>query len=151
MSLEPDVAIDMQQRTNTAVMQARELKRPMKDILSEMGITNPEGAMDVWAREQIWLTELQGVLQAIQMETSGQLQQMAMQMAQQIVEGQQKQAEAMAKQQGQPQAGSPAGLAPGMGQGFDPNQGGTPFSQAMPGATREMQSGMTRTGEGVLV
>ena len=151
VNLEPDVAIDQQQRTNTAVMQARELQRPMKQILAEMGETNPEGAMDEWKREQIGMAEFQGVLQAIQLETSGRLQQMAQQMAQQMLQGMQEQ---MAAQQGGPggqaMAGSPAGLAPGMGQGFDPAQGGAPFAQASPGATRELQSGLTRTGEETL-
>ena len=145
VTLEADVAIDQQQRTNTAVMQARELKRPMVDILAEMGETDPEGALERWAREQIMMAELQGVLQGIQMQASGELQQMAQQMAQQILQQMQEQAQAQGEAQGQ--AGSPAGLAPGLGQGFDPSQGGAPFSEAMPGATREMQSGMTRTGE----
>lgn len=143
VTLEPDYAIDQQQRTNTAVMQARELKRPTEDILKEMGETDPQGAMKRWSQEQIYMAELQGQLQLIQAESSGQIQQMAMQMAQQMVQEQQ-----AAQPQGQ--TGSPAGLAPGMGQGFDPNMGGAPFAQAMPGATREMQSGMTRTGEEVL-
>ena len=145
VTLEADVAIDQQQRTNTAVMQARELKRPMVDILAEMGETDPEGALERWAREQIMMAELQGVLQGIQMQASGELQQMAQQMAQQMLQQMQEQAQAQGEAQGQ--AGSPAGLAPGLGQGFDPSQGGAPFSEAMPGATREMQSGMTRTGE----
>ncbi len=143
--LEPDVAIDQQQRTNTAVMQARELKRPMEDILKEMGETDPQGAMKRWSKEQIFMAELQGVLQAIQMETSGQLQQMAQQMAMQMHEQMMQQQQAQ-----QEQAGSPAGLAPGTGTGFDPSMGGAPYSQANPGATREMQSGMTRMGEEVM-
>jgi hypothetical protein len=90
------------------------------------------------------MAELQGQLQLIQAESSGQIQQMATEMAQQMHEQ-------MMQQQGQQQqAGSPAGLAPGMGQGFDPNMGGAPFAQANPGATREMQSGTTRTGEQVM-
>jgi hypothetical protein len=143
VTLEPDYAIDQQQRTNTAVMQTRELKRPTEDILKEMGETDPQGAMKRWAQEQIFMAELQGTLQLINAETSGQIQQMAAQMAQQMVQEQQ-------QAQEQAQGESPAGLAPGMGQGFDPNMGGAPFAQANPGATREMQSGMTRTGEQVL-
>ena len=143
VSLEPDVAIDQQQRTNTAVMQARELNRPMRDILAEMGVTDPETAMGDWSREQLYKAELQGILQMIQMETSGQIQQMAQQLAQQMMQQQQEQQ--MAMQQG---PGGSAG-APSGGLGFDPNQGGAPPAQANPGATREMQSGMTRTGEEV--
>ena len=45
----------------------------------------------------------------------------------------------------------PEGGIPGVGgPGFDPNQGGIPPAMANPKATREMQTGQTRTGEEVL-
>jgi len=148
VELQPDVAIDQQQRTNTAVMQARELRRPMEDILQEMGETDPQGATQRWMKEQLVLAEFQGMLQGIQAEASGAIQQAAMQMAQEMLGQMQQQQQQMGQMQEQmPMAPTEAGLAPGLGMGFNPNEGGQPFSQAMPGATREMQSGLSRTGE----
>ena len=153
VELTPDVPLDRQARMNTAVIAARELKMPTADILHMLGETNPEQKIQDWMREQMTFAYLGGVLQSIQAQASGQLQQMAAQMAQQMVQQQQEQMQQMqdqAGQMGQGQEGLPPGGIEGAdGMGFDPNQGGLPAQMANPGATMEQQTGFSRGGEGL--
>lgn len=134
VELTPDVPLDRQEKINTAIMAHRELPIPFEELASELGITNPEGAVEQWMRERIDLAEFQGLVAKIQADASGEIQQMAMQIAQGMMQQQQQQ-----QQQQQ-------GPAPGA-QGFNPAQGGQPAAEAAPGTTREARTGRTKLGE----
>lgn len=135
VELTPDVPLDRQEKINTAVQAFQVLPIPFEELASELGITNPEGAMEQWMREKIDMAEFQGLLAKIQADASGEIQQMAAQMAQGMMEQAQ-------QEQGQQQAGP----APGA-QGMNPAQGGQPAAEAAPGATREARTGRTKLGE----
>jgi len=160
--LQPDVPIDRLQKINGAVMMSRELKISTEKVLEYLDEPDPTGAMRMYELEQMRYAALQGRLQRIQAEVSGQLEQQAMQMAQQIVA---QQMQAMQQQQAQsqtqaPQFGPPTGMeqapnappeALGMeavgGAGFNPNEGGLPPALMQPGATRETMMGRSRNGQ----
>jgi len=151
ISLKTDVPIDRQQRVNSAVMMSDKLKYPPEKILEELGDPDPEGSVEMWYQSQYDTAYLQGQLQRIAAEASGQLQQMAAQMAQKMLQQQQVQAQQQAEQQGQGSQPNPMN-GPGMpgvgGQGFATNMGGQPPAQANPPANvREQQMGETRLGE----
>ena len=162
VNLVPDVPTDRVQKTNAAIMQARDLKRPAVAILEELGVADPEREMEEYWREQLFAAAIRGKLQMIEAQASGQLQQMAEQMAQQMMQ-QQQQAQ---QPQGGPQgfeglppdlAGALGGVPPDMlggqgmpgigGPGFAPPMGGMPPSTANPpGGVREQQTGMAGAG-----
>lgn len=160
--LTADVPIDRQQQVAVAVQMRQMLGMSDRTIYTWMGVADPEKEMADSAKDMWRKAMVQGYAQRIQMEDSGQLQQMAQQMAQQMME-QQMQAQQEQQQQGQdPNAmggyGQEANVAtgtPGLGpeaQGpmFDPSQGGIPAAQVNPvGATREGQTGMDAMGLGV--
>lgn len=155
VELTPDVPIDRLQRINGAVQMARDLPGvPMTYILEELGVPDPDKAKADWEKEQYANAYRQGRIQAIQMQASGQLQQMAEQIASQMMQAQQEQQQQQA-QQAQQQQGPPmspqdigqfgqmanaqgplAGMnsgAPG-GQGFNPAAGGLPPAMGGGGA-----------------
>ena len=174
VTLEADVPIDKQQRMATAIEASRNLKIPTRDILEMLGETNPERKITEWMQEQLDMSYFQGVLQQIQMEASGAIEQaiqegaqaLAQQMVEQMVQQQvQGGGNAGGAEGGLPQdimaqneaaaAQAPTPFASGGlegigGQGFNPAAGGLPAAMAAPGATREAQTGMTNTGEGAL-
>jgi len=154
VELTPDVPLDRMQKINSAVMMSRELKYPAAKILEELGETDPQKAMDNWAKEQFYLAEVAGRAQLIQAEYQAQAQsviaqaQMAVQMQAQA---------AMQQQTGQPMQqptpGQGMGMEglQGMGQGMNPEMMGTPPAQAGPALNvREQQMGQTRMGEEVI-
>jgi hypothetical protein len=158
VNLEADIPIDRQQRMATAVQASQQLKMPTRDILEMLGETDPERKIKEWTFEQMDMAYLGGVVQQIQFEASQQIEaaiKAAQEAAfQQVMEQAQ---QGMAQQQqggggGQPgPVPGPEGGIPGVGgPGFDPNQGGIPPATANPNATREGQTGQTRTGEEVL-
>jgi len=149
VELTPDVPLDRQQRVNTAIVMARELKWPTTKILEELGETNPEGAIKDWMMEQLTFAEHAGLMQLIQAETSGALQQAAMQMAQGMMQQQQEsmgQAGETGLPEQQPTPGSPPGIPGAEGMGFNPAAGGQPPMAMQPGATFEQMTGETRGG-----
>jgi len=161
VSLQEDVPIDKQQRMATAIQASRELKIPTRDILEMLGETDPDRKIKEWMQEQLTMSYLGGVVQQIQTDASGALQQAAVQMAQQIVQ----QAMQQGGQQGGPQAPmmqpgggggegptpfGPPGIEGIEGGSVNPAEGGAPPAGFAPGATREFQTGQTRTGEQVL-
>jgi hypothetical protein len=101
-------------------------------------------------REQFDLTYLNAQLQGIQMDASGQLQQMIQQAAMQLHEQMMKE-QPMSPQEsgamGAPLQTNPPGIPGVEGQGVNPAMGGTPPAQTMPMATREQQTGRTAAGE----
>ena len=147
VELTPYEPLDEQQRVNTAIMAARDLKLPAAVILEMMDVPDAQGKIRAWAKEQFFFAELQGQLQKIQMQTSGEIEQMAMEMAQGIV---QEQMQAMQQQGDQAAPGAPPGMPGVGGQGMNPAAGGQAPAGANPaGNVREQQTGTTRLGEGI--
>ena len=154
VELTPYEPLDEQQKINSAVMAARELKLPAEEIMGMMNITDPDKMLRKWAKEQISFAQLQGELKKIEMTASGEIQQMAQQMAQEMLQQQVQQA------QQQAQAQQPSGPSPGQrsrpplegmegvgGPGFNPAAGGRVPAEAFPaGNVRELQTGLTRGG-----
>ena len=154
VTLTPYEPLDEQQKVNTAVMAARELKLPAADVLEMMNVSDAQRKIQNWMKEQFTWAELQGQLQKIQMTASGELEQMAAQMAQQMIQEQQAAMQQQGQQGGgptaqqQPAPGAPPGIEGVGGQGFNPNAGGEPPALANPaGNVREQQTGTTRLGE----
>lgn len=157
VKLEPDVPTDRMAKAQTAINLNQALKYPTKDALEALGETDPEGMMQEWQREQIKDAVLGGYLQRLQMQISGQLEQIVQQAAGEIAMQQQQ-----ALQQQMQQGGAPAssmqqpGMAPGgmpgvEGQGFNPAMGGSPPTMASPIMnTFEGQTGTTRSGEEIM-
>src|SRR3990167_8298060 len=108
VTLEADVPIDKQQRMATAIEASRNLKIPTRDILEMLGETNPERKITEWMQEQLDMSYFQGVLQQIQMEASGAIEQAIQEGAQALA---QQMVEQMVQQQGQ--GGGNAGGAEG--------------------------------------
>ena len=148
VELTPYEPLDEQQRVNTAIMAARELKIPAANVLEMMDVPDAQDKIRNWAKEQFFFAELQGQLKKIEITTSGELEQMAAQMAQQMIQEQQQASGPTAQQQ--PAPGAPPGMEGVGGQGFDPNAGGQAPAGANPaGNVREQQTGTTRLGEGL--
>lgn len=153
VALTPDVPLDRMQKINSAVMMSRELKYPAHKILEELGETDPQGAIDEWAKEQFYMSEVAGRAKLIQAEYDLQIQQAQMAMQMQAQQQQmQMQMEAQAMQTGmaeqQPMPGGPMGMEGIEGQGFNPAMGGMPPAQAGPAMNvREQQTGRSAGGE----
>jgi hypothetical protein len=168
--LQEDVPTDRQQKINGASILKREGLYPDSKILEELGDTDPEGTMDELYREQILKALMQGKLQFLTMQASGEIQQLIQQAAQEMAQQQaQSQTEAPQFGEGTPQgleglppevAGMLGGQAqditggmgmPGVGgAGMAPPMGGQPPAMMNPaGNVREQQTGLTRTGEEV--
>jgi len=160
VNLKVDVPTDRLQRANTAIMLAKPIDQgglgysPIR-AMRYLGETDPEGAISENKLYQLDMADMRGRLKRIEMEASGEIEQMAAQMAQQMI------AQMMEQQQQQQQAGMPpGGGGPGMtempggppgiegveGQGFNPAMGGEPPATASPNATFEGQMGQTRGG-----
>lgn len=146
---EADVPIDRIQKINGAVMLSREIKGlPAEQILEELGVEDPQRAMRQWAKEQFRFAYLAGRTQAVQMESSGEIQRI-------VQEQMAMQAQRMAEQAGP--GGIPENVGGGMGVpgqealgglGNNPDMGGMPSAMANPeGATFEGATGMTRGGQ----
>lgn len=121
VELDPDEPTDKLQRANTATL-LMQLGYPKKYALEDMGVEDPEKAMDEYFEEQMDDHQLQMFLQGDMMDMQAQQQQ-------------QMEAQQIAQQQ------DLAGAIPG-GQGFNPAMGGEPPAAAFPGATREGGQGL---------
>ena len=155
VELTPYEPLDEQQKINSAIMAARELPLPPEDILGMLNVADPDKAVKKHAKWQIFQAQLAGELEKIKMTASGEIQQMAQQMAQEMLQQQMQQA-----QQQQQQGGGPSpqqrerqpiqGIEGVGGPGFDPAAGGQAPAGASPaGNVRELQTGLTRLGEGL--
>lgn len=151
-----DIPIDRLQKIQGA-LQLMQLGATQRYALEEIGVADPDKMIAEKVAEQFLQAKVAGTLQKIQMETSGQIQQMAQQLAQQM---QQQQADQQAQQQpaqdpnaqgpmGQmanPMMGAPTPGVPGA-QGQSPAQGGLPAAMFDPsGAGFEAQTGGARNG-----
>lgn len=158
VELTPDVPVDRLQQINGAVLLAQNLNLSPTYVLEFLGVTNPEGAMDDWARWQFWLAEVQGKIERVRAEAAGQYERDVMDAASALVEQQAQQmppemgmGEMPPEMMGQPPMPAPGGPMgmPGIGgPGFAPPMGGIPPALANPAANvREQQNGRDRTGE----
>ena len=175
VELVADVPSDRLSKTTAAIQQARELKRPAVDILEEMGVMDPEQAIQRYYAEQFTNAAISGKLQLINMENSGEIQRMVEQRAQEMHQQMMASFEQMQPPPGGPgsapptgpqgfegippeMAGALGGMPPNLmggqgipgveGQGFNPGVGGAPPAMASPAMnTRETQLGQTRGGE----
>jgi hypothetical protein len=150
VALQQDVPIDKQQRMQTAIAAATNLKIPTRDILEMLGETDPERKINEWMHEQMDNAYFQGVLQHITFQAQQAIeetQQVAAFEAQMQVQAQQ--AQEQLAQQGQPQ--QQGGVEQGVeGAAFDPSQGGQPAAQAIEGVGSQPQTtGVTQGGEDV--
>jgi hypothetical protein len=142
VELKVDVPIDRVQRITAAATLAQNADYPMERIIEFLGDTDPQGAMKLYYKEQIRKAYLTGVLQKVQAEGSGELEQMA-QMLEQAMQ-------ALEQVQQAPQGPTGNGRTPPMpggglegveGQGMNPAAGGLPPATVAPGVTRETQTG----------
>lgn len=150
VELKTDVPIDRLARINAAAQLAGSgVPYPFTKILESLGDTDPEGSMKQYKRERMEMADLTGVLKQIEMERSGEIQQMAQQIAQGIIAQMQQQQQSPQEQGPRGQEANPANLerpqggVQGIGgQGYNPAAGGIPASQGAPAAvTRETRQG----------
>ena len=121
-----------------------------------LGETDPEGAIKENKLYQLDMADMRGRLKRIEMEASGEIEQMAAQMAQQMITQMMQQQQQAAGPQGMPpEGGGPGqteipGRPPGIegveGQGYNTAEGGESPLTASPNATFEGQMGQTRGG-----
>ena len=138
--LKTDVPIDRLARINAASqLSGSDIPYSFKQILKDLGDTDPEGTYREYTREQYDKADMRGKAEFIYAKQSGAIQQMAQEMAQQMMEQQMQQ---MAQQQAQQQQGpgqnpenvlKTRGVDNVGGQGFNPAMGGTPPAEATEG------------------
>jgi hypothetical protein len=110
-----------------------------KQILKDLGDTDPEGTYRDWTKEQFDKADIRGRIQFIEARQSGEIEKMAQQMAQQIHEQMMKEQEEQAKQQEKDQNQNPENVLKTRGvdniggEGFNPAAGGTPPAMAAEG------------------
>jgi len=157
VELKTDVPIDRLARINAASqLSGSDIPYSFKQILKDLGDTDPEGTYREWIKEVYDKADVAGRAEFIQAQQSGKIQEMAQQMAQQMMEQQMKQMaeqqKAAEKQQGQnpENALKPRGVDNIEGQGFNPAQGGTPPAMAADGGVNRERSreaiGMSSVG-----
>lgn len=154
VSLDPDVPTDRLQRINAGrILQSMGVS--VKRSLEEAGITDPEQAIQEGYYDQMVANMMQ-----IQMQNQQRQAQLEFDLQAQAAMFEQQMAMQEAMQQGGPQGGPPQGGpgGPPMGPGgppqgtppeglaMSPNQGGLPFAQFAPEATREQLNGTDRSG-----
>lgn len=140
VELQQDVPIDRQQRVQTAIQISANLKLPTRDVLEQLGESNPDEKIKQWTFEQFDMAYLQGLLQKISFDSANTIEQIITQVTQQA----QQEIAAQMQQQGAEGAPAEGEGAPGLeGGGFAPGQGGLPGDQFEPGRTSPAQA----TGE----
>jgi hypothetical protein len=141
--LTADVPIDRQQRVMSALQMADKLPYSPQRILKFLGETDPEGALREYYEWQLERADWEGYVEAVRMESSGQLQQMIRDLVMQQLEeqAQQPQMQGQMGQMANP-AGPPQGV-PGLeGQMANPALGGAPPEGMMPGMSAPPPEGM---------
>lgn len=89
VELAPDVPIDRLQKITAAVTLATQLNYSPKRVMEFLGETDPQGALEEYILWQFYLAKMQGKIERIRVEESGELEAMAAEMAQQMLEDQQ--------------------------------------------------------------
>ena len=143
VELKTDVPIDRLARINAASQLAGSgIPYSFKQILKDLGDTDPEGTYREWAVERFDMADVDGRTEFIQAKQSGQIQQMAQQMAEQMVQQLMEQAaqqQEAAQQRPQGPGQNPENIfnargTPNIeGEGFNPAAGGTPPAMAAEG------------------
>ncbi len=137
IELQEDVPIDRQARVQTAIQISTNLKLPTRDVLEQLGETNPDEKIKEWTFEQFDMAYLQGVLQKIAFDSANTIQQIITQVQQQAQQEMAQLAQEQAAAAETEGGGEGTELAGG---GFDTNQGGLPGDQFAPGATSPAQA-----------
>ena len=157
--IKPKTPTDFQQQVLTAIQLHDKTPLPWSELLENLGFENTELLKQQRIMEDFDDAEVQAALKNIMMqeEAKGQMKIQQMQQAQQQAQ-QPPQPDPMAGGGGQPMTGLPkpgGGISEtafgGLGgmQGFNPAMGGTPPSTMQPQLTREMVSGMTKSGQSI--
>ncbi|MCK5430542.1 MAG: hypothetical protein KAI94_13770, partial [Anaerolineales bacterium] len=138
VELKPDVPLDRMQRANAAMLMVNAGIYSKERAMGDMGITDPDKVTEEMfferLTEAIWQNRIDQM--AMELAMQQQQQQQAMQQEQQAMQQQQ-----LPAQQTE-MVGAPGGI------GFDPNQGGSPPIEVVPGAaTFEGARGQSRAGE----
>lgn len=160
VELAPDVPIDRLQKITAAVTLATQLNYSPKRVMEFLGETDPQGALEDYVQWQFALARMQGKMQRITAEESGDIQRLAAEMAQQMIAEAQAEAGAGGSANGRgplPAVPSPTeeggileGLFPGpddlLRQQLNPEGGGNPAIEALGSlATFEGATGRTRS------
>ncbi len=136
VQLHGDVPADRVQRITAAVQLAQsDLSYSPKRLLEMLGETDPEGALREYKLWQLELADFRGKLKRIEMEASGELEQMAAQMAQGMIAQMQAAPEEMGpfgEMANPPNQFAPPGIEGVEGQMFNPAAGGIPPILASP-------------------
>ena len=138
VELKTDVPIDRLARINAASQLAgSDIPYSFKQILKDLGDTDPEGTYREWTKEQFDKADIAGRLEFIQAQQSGKIMELAQQMAQQIHEQmmkQQAEAQKAAEENQNPEnVLNTRGVDNIEGEGFNPAAGGTPPAVAADG------------------
>jgi hypothetical protein len=155
---EADVPIDKQAKINGAVMMSRELPVSPETLLEELGVADPARELKRHRKWQFQQAYLQGKLQKIGMDASGEIQRIVQEQVAAAL--QQPQGAAVPPQTaGPPSSAEMVGRGgagvPGQealaGIGNNPPQGGLPAAIGNPaGATFEGATGKTRGGQEIV-
>lgn len=142
VKLTPYVPIDQVALLNAGILGNKNLKMPLGRILEDVGIEDPEAAMDEWEQERQDenIIQLDIQQQTLMMQAQVQMQQQQAQMAMEAQIAQQAQAQAMANQPPSQESAMP-------GQMLNPAQGGQPPVQVEPGTGRQV--GRPEAGQGL--
>jgi hypothetical protein len=159
VELTPDVPTDRIQKINAAVLGVEKLGMSKERSMEEIGINDPQAELKQHYMELLTDAHMQNYILAQQLEvqsqneiqTQAELMQMQaqLQQAQQAQQFQMEQAQmGMGMKEAQGMMG-PQGVPGAGGQGMNPNMGGMPPQMMAPEATREGQTGRTRSGNNV--
>lgn len=164
VELTPDVPTDKLQRINGAGLAVEKLNLPKEDGLSDIGVEDPQYAIEQSAKERLFEAQVQAQMLQIQAETQLMIDKAKMEMQMQgqlAMQNAQMQMQSRAMggaPQGEPSAG-PLGPSDQIPQGGPPPQGGNelngtgngaiPPQMFDPSATREAVTGATQGGEAV--
>lgn len=148
VKLTEQVPTDQMQRANAASMMIQSMNYPRVYALEDVGVTDPEAAIEQSYMEQYVNFKFQQFLKAEGAQLDLQIQGMAQQMQaaqEQQMQAQQAQAQQQAVMQQSAEQQGMMGPAPG-GQGFNPAMGGIPPAVAFPEGTREITQGEDMMG-----
>ncbi len=152
VELATDLPTDRQARAATAGMLLDRAMIDRRQGMEDVGITDVSAMEERIVHEQLGDNKMAIYLQNEQMRASQETRQQIIQEFMQQMQQQQAQQGAQAEEGGpgleQPQPGQPPGL-PIEGEEFNPAAGGATPQEFFPGATKEGQTGQTRSGEDI--
>jgi len=149
VQLTPYIPIDQVALINAGILANKNLKMPLARIMEEVGVEDPEAAMEEWEQERQdeSLVQLDIQKQQLELQTAIQQQAQQQQMQAQMQMQQQQQAQMAQQANAQAMANNPPAqnIQPG-GQGFNPSQGGQPPVDVEVGVGRRRGRPESNTG-----